>query len=206
MGVTEASLTPELQRQVMRLQMLTIAWMTIEAFVALAAAWKAQSPALLGFAGDSAVELFSAIVVLWRFRSKPNSAGTEKLAARVVGALLFVLAIVVIGSAGLSLLGYREPQPTLVGIVVLVVAGFGMPWLANRKRTLADQSGSASLRADATESALCGYMSWIALGGLLTNAVFHKSWADPIAALVLIPLIVKEGWEAMSACRFGCQC
>ncbi|HEX8879553.1 MAG TPA: hypothetical protein VF749_05960, partial [Candidatus Acidoferrum sp.] len=134
MGVTEASPTPELQRQVMRLQMLTIAWMTVEAFVALAAAWKAQSPALLGFGGDSAVELFSAIVVLWRFRSKPNSAGTEKLVARVAGALLFVLAIVVIGSAGLSLLGYREPQPTLVGIVVLVVAGFGMPWLANRKR------------------------------------------------------------------------
>ena len=206
MGVAAASPTPEVLRQVTRLQMLTIAWMTVEAFVALAAAWKAQSPALLGFGGDSAVELFSAIVVLWRFRSKPNSAGTEKLAARVAGALLFVLAIVVIGSAGLSLLGYRDPQRTLVGIVVLVVAGFGMPWLASQKRTLADQSGSASLRADATESALCGYMSWIALGGLVTNAVFHKSWADPIAALVLIPLIVKEGWEAMSASRPGCQC
>ena len=201
MGGAAASPSPELLRQVTRLQMLTIVWMTVEAFVALAAAWKAQSPALLGFGGDSAVELFSAIVVLWRFRPKPNYAGPEKLAARVAGALLFVLATFVIGSAGLSLVGYREAKPTLVGIVVLVVAGFGMPWLANRKRTLADQSGSASLRADAAESALCGYMSWIALGGLLTNAVFHKSWADPIAALVLVPLIVKEGWEAMCASR-----
>ena len=206
MAIAAASPAPELLRRVARLQVLTIAWMSVEAVVALAAAWTARSPALLGFGGDSAVELFSAIIVLWRFRSKSNSAGAEKLAARVAGGLLFVVAALVIGSSGLSLLGYGEPQRSLVGIVVLIVAAFGMPWLASRKRKLAARTGSASLRADAVESALCGYMSWIALGGLLANAAFHKSWADPVAALFLVPFIVKEGWEAMHTQRPGCQC
>jgi len=86
--------------------------MTAEALVALGAAWTARSPALLGFGGDSAIELFSAITVLWRFRSKSDSAGAEKLAARVAGDLHIIAAFVVV-SSGLSLLGYREPQPSI---------------------------------------------------------------------------------------------
>jgi divalent metal cation (Fe/Co/Zn/Cd) transporter len=186
-----APMAPDLLRRLVRLQVLTISWMTIEAIVALGAAWTARSPALLGFGGDSAIELFSAIIVLWRFRSKSDSADAEKLAARVAGGLLFVVAGFVIVSSGLSLLGYREAQPSLAGIILLIVAAIGMPWLANQKRKLATQIASASLRADAAESALCGYLSWIALAGLLTNAVFQKSWADPVAALLLLPLIVK---------------
>jgi divalent metal cation (Fe/Co/Zn/Cd) transporter len=201
-----APMAPDLLRRLVRLQVLTISWMTIEAIVALGAAWTARSPALLGFGGDSAIELFSAIIVLWRFRSKSDSADAEKLAARVAGGLLFVVAGFVIVSSGLSLLGYREAQPSLAGIILLIVAAIGMPWLANQKRKLATQIASASLRADAAESALCGYLSWIALAGLLTNAVFQKSWADPVAALLLLPLIVKEGWNAMGASRPGCQC
>ncbi|MGH9829734.1 MAG: cation diffusion facilitator family transporter, partial [Blastocatellia bacterium] len=205
MSIKAASPAPELLRRVARLQLLTIAWMTVEAIVALAAAWTARSPALLAFGGDSAVELFSAIIVLWRFRSKSDSARAERFAARMTGGLLFVVAAFVIGGSGLSFLGYREPQRTLIGIILLIVAAFGMPLLASRKRKLAAQTGSASLRADAVESTLCGYMSWIALVGLLTNAVFHKPWADPVAALVLVPLIVKEGWEGVRASRPGCQ-
>jgi len=79
----------------------------------------------------------------------------------------------------------------------LVIAAFTMPWLATQKRKLAAEIGNAALRADAVDSAVCGYMAWIALAGLLTNAMFHKSWADPIAAVALLPLIVKEGWEAL---------
>jgi divalent metal cation (Fe/Co/Zn/Cd) transporter len=116
-----------------------------------------------------------------------------------------VAACVVIG-AWMALSGYRDPQSSPIGIVLLVVAAFGMPWLANQKRKLAVQVGSASLRADAAESALCGYMSWIALAGLTTNAVFHKPWADPVAALALAPLVVKEGWEAIRVSRLRCQC
>jgi divalent metal cation (Fe/Co/Zn/Cd) transporter len=198
-----AAAPADLLRRVVRLQVLTIAWMTVEAIVALAAAWTARSPALLGFGGDSAIELFSAIVVLWRFRSA--SAGAEKLAARVAGGLLFIVAAFVIATSGLSLLGYREPQPSFAGVILLIVAAIGMPWLANRKRKLATQFASASLRADATESALCGYLSLIALAGLLANVIFHAPWADPIAALALVPLLVKEGWGAIHASRHCCQ-
>ena len=106
----------------------------------------------------------------------------------------------------MALAGYSEPQSSPIGIILLVVSAFGMPWLANRKRKLAVRIGSASLRADAAEAALCGYMSWIALAGLTTNALFHKSWADPVAALALVPLVVKEGWEAIRASRLGCEC
>ena len=206
MAIAAAPSSPYLLRRVVRLQVLTIAWMTVEAVVALGAAWTARSPALLGFGGDSAIELFSAIIVLWRFRSKSDSADAEKLAARVAGSLLFIVAAFVIVSSGLSLLGFREPQPSFAGIILLIVAAIGMPWLASQKRKLATQIASASLSADAVESALCGYLSWIALAGLLTNAVFQKSWADPVAALLLVPLIVKEGWNAMRASRPGCQC
>jgi divalent metal cation (Fe/Co/Zn/Cd) transporter len=206
MSLVNAILASDLLRRVVRLQVLTIVWMTVEAIVALGAAWTARSPALLGFGGDSAIELFSAIIVLWRFRSKSDSEDAEKLAARVAGGLHFVVAAFVIISSGLSLLGFREPQPSIAGIILLIVAAIGMPWLASQKRKLATQIASASLRADAAESALCGYLSWIALAGLLTNAVFQKSWADPVAALLLVPLIVKEGWNAMRAARPGCQC
>src|SRR5579863_7060708 len=205
MASAAAPTAPDLLRRVVRLQVLTITWMTVEAVVALGAAWTARSPSLLGFGGDSTIELFSAIIVLWRFRSKSDSADTEKLAARVAGGLLFIVAAFVTVSSGLSLLGYREPQPTIAGIMLLIVAAIGMPWLASQKRKLATQVSSASLRADATESALCGYLSLIALAGLLANAIFHAPWADPAAALALVPLITREGWEAVHASRHCCN-
>jgi len=206
MAVAAPYSSPDILRRVVRLQVVTLIWMTVEAAVALAAAAIARSPALLGFGGDSVIELFSAVVVLWRFRANSESAWTEQRAARIAGALLFVLAACVVVTAGLALGGYREPRPSLVGIILLVVAALGMPWLARQKRNLAARIGSASLKADAVESALCGYMAWIALAGLLVNAVFHKSWADPIAALVLVPLMFKEGWEAWQTSRHRGQC
>lgn len=206
MSVAVAHPDPDVLRRVLWLQVLTIVWMTVEATIALAAAWVARSPTLLGFGGDSAIELLSAIIVLWRFRSKSDAAQAETIAARIAGALLFVVAASVVTASGLALVGYREPQPSLIGIILLIVAALGMPWLANQKRGLATQVASASLRADAAESALCGYMSWIALAGLLTNAVARRSWADSVAALALVPLIVKEGWKSMRASRPGCQC
>ena len=163
-----------------------------------------EAPLSLDSGGDSSIELFSAIIVLWRFRSKSDSADAQKLAARVAGGLLFVVAAFVIVSSGLSLLGYREPQPSFAGIILLIVAAIGMPWLASQKRKLATQVTSASLRADATESALCGYLSLIALAGLLANLIFHAPWADPIAALALVPLIAREAWEAIHASRHCC--
>lgn len=204
---TAATSSPQdLLRRAARLQVLTVAWMSLEGLASLAAAWKAQSPALLGFGGDSAIELFSAIVVLWRFRTHRNAAQAEKLAARVAGGLLFLLAAFVLATSTLSLLGYGKPRPSSIGIVVLVLAAAGMPWLASQKRKLASQLSSASLRADSAESALCGYFSLIALVGLLANMFLHTPWADPIAALVLVPFIIKEGREALRAPRLGCGC
>ena len=129
----------------------------------------------------------------------------ERSGARVAGGLLFFVAACDIVSSGLSLLGYREPQPSFAGIILLIVAAIGMPWLASQKRKVATQVASAALRADATESAVCGYLSLIALVGLLANAIFHAPWADPIAALALVPLIAREAWQAVHASRHCCN-
>jgi divalent metal cation (Fe/Co/Zn/Cd) transporter len=130
-----------------------------------------------------------------------NPSRSEKQAARIAGGLLFALAAYVVLVSVLSLLGYREAQPSLAGIILLAAASIVMPWLASRKRRLSVITSSASLRADATESALCGYMAWIGLAGLGLNAIWAKSWADPVAGLALIPFIVREGWEAIHADR-----
>ena len=191
------SLPPEITRHVRRIQVLTLIWMTVEAPVSLGAAWMARSSALLGFGGDSAVELLSATIVFRRFYFASQQEHGEEKAAKIAGALLFILAAFVVLISALSLLGHVEPQPTVVGIAVLVVAGVAMPWLANQKRRLSAITGSGALRADAAESAVCGYLALIALAGLVVNSIWGVRWADPLAALALLPVIVREGWEAM---------
>jgi len=128
----------------------------------------------------------------------------EKRAARVVGALLFALAAFVAITSVANLLGYREPKPTFLGIAILVAAAAIMPSLAKEKRRLSGATGSAALRADAAQSALCAYLSLIALAGLAINAIWGVKWADPIAALAVLPLIVWEGREAMRGRSCGC--
>ena len=190
--------------RIRRIQAITIAWMSAEAVVSLSAAWMAHSPALLAFGGDSAIELLSAVVVYWRFRSKWNGDQTERLAARITGCLLFTLGAFVALVAALALLGHREARPSLLGIAVLSVAAVGMPLLAQQKRRLSALTASAALRADAAESALCGYLSIIALGGLVANALWGITWADPVAALCLLPLIGREGWQALKGRPCDC--
>ena len=192
----------EISRRVLRLQVLTIAWMAVEAVVSLAAAWNSHSPALFAFGGDSLVELLSAAVVFWRFRFELN----EARAARIAGVLLFMLAGLVALTSVLNFLGYREAQQSFVGIGILLAAAVGMPWLAARERQLAAITSSAALKADAAESALCAYMAWIALAGLAVNAIWGKSWADPLAALALTPLILREAWKAFHSSKLCCDC
>lgn len=184
-------------RRIVRIQVITIVWMSVEAGASLSAAWIARSPALLAFGGDSAIELLSAIVVLWRFRVRAPQQHAERLASRIAAGLLFVLAAYVAIAAGLTLLGYSEPKPTFLGMVILLAAAVGMPFLAREKRKLSATTGSAVLRADAAESDLCGYLSLIALAGLGINAMWHVTWADPVAALVITPLVVWEGYESI---------
>ena len=144
--------SPDAIRRIQRVQTVTIAWMSVEAVVSLFAAWRARSPALLAFGGDSAIELFSAVVVLWRFRARDAHEDAERRAARVAGALLFALAAYVAITSVASLLGYSEPKPTILGIAILVAAAVIMPWLAKEKRRLSGATGSAALRADAAQS------------------------------------------------------
>jgi divalent metal cation (Fe/Co/Zn/Cd) transporter len=189
--------TPSIFRKIQRVQTVTIAWMSVEAAVSLFASWRASSPALLAFGGDSSIELLSAMVVLWRFRAGAAHEQAERRAARVAGALLFALAAFVAVTSVASLLRYSEPKPTVLGIAILVAAAVVMPWLAMEKRRLTGATGSGALRADAAQSALCAYLSLIALSGLAINAIWHVKWADPVAALAVLPLIVWEGREAM---------
>jgi len=195
--------TPDAIRRIQRVQTVTIVWMSVEATVSLFAAWRGRSPALLAFGGDSAIELFSAAVVLWRFRTTAHE-NAESRAARVAGALLFALAAFVAITSLMSLLGYSEPKPTFLGIAVLVAAATIMPWLAKEKRRLSGAIGSAALRADAAQSALCAYLSLIGLAGLAINVIWHVKWADPVAALAILPLIVWEGREALHGKTCGC--
>jgi len=178
MTAITSSEPPAISRRVLQLQVLTIIWMSVEAIVSLVTAWASDSPALLGFGGDSLIELLSAGVVFWRFRFTLG----EARAARIAGGLLFALAGFVVLTSILNFIGYREANGSLVGIGILITAAVMMPWLASRKRKLAVVTSSAALKADAAESALCGYMAWIALAGLVVNAIWNKPWAGPVAA------------------------
>ena len=203
------SSVPQISKQdtlerIRQIQTVTIVWMTVETAVSLAAAWMARSPALLAFGGDSAIELFSAIVVLWRFRAHADQEHSEKHAARIAAVLLFILAAYVVVVSALTLVGYGEPKTTYVGIAVLIAATIIMPWLAKEKRKLSAITGSAALRADAAESGLCAYLALVALVGLGINAIWHVTWADPVAALVIVPLILREGREALRGKACGC--
>jgi divalent metal cation (Fe/Co/Zn/Cd) transporter len=191
------TLVQKTSNRIVQIQVLTLVWMSAEAAVSLGAAWVARSPALLGFGGDSAIELLSAAVVLRHFYLTSSRTHAEERTTKIAGGLLFLLAAFVVLASALGFLGHVEPRPSTVGIVLLIVAAGAMPWLAKQKRRLSAATGSAALRADAAESAVCGYLALIALAGLAVNAIWGVKWADPLAALGLLPLILHEGWEAM---------
>ncbi|CAN5409503.1 cation transporter [soil metagenome] len=184
------------------IQRITIAWMTVELCVSLYSGIEAHSVALTAFGADSAIELISAVVVLRRFTVGP---AVERRAARISGTLLYALAAYIIAISGFALLKYGlQPEPTLVGICLLVAAATIMPLLGRAKKRLAAKTGSRALNADAAQSNICAYLSWIALAGLLVNFFFHLAWADSVAALLLLPIVLKEAGEATKG--DVCQC
>jgi len=130
MTAITSSEPPAISRRVLQLQVLTMIWMSVEAIVSLVTAWASHSPALLGFGGDSLIELLSAGVVFWRFRFTLG----EARAARIAGGLLFALAGFVVLTSILNFIGYREADRSLVGIGILIAAAVMMPWLANRTK------------------------------------------------------------------------
>lgn len=179
------------------MQLITLVWMAVEAGAAIVTALRAHSPALVAFGAESGVELLSAAVVLWGFRADAQREPAELRATRIAGLLLYAVAVGVVAASLVTFFGYSAPKPTLMGIGILLAGAVFMPLLAREKRRLSAVTASAALRADAVGSAVCGYLSMIALVGLVVNAVWHVGWADSVAALMIVPLVVWEGRETM---------
>jgi divalent metal cation (Fe/Co/Zn/Cd) transporter len=195
---------PPLQRShaVLWIQGVTLAWMLIECGASLYAATAAHSPAMLAFGSDSLVELLSATLVLVQF-SSPTMV-SEKKAARIAGALLFVLAVIVASTALLSLVLHMRPETSHLGMLVTIAALIAMPILATLKRREARRANNVALAADAVQSATCAYLALVALTGLTANAVFHIPWVDSLAALVAVPILFHEGRSAWQGHACGC--
>lgn len=184
------------------LQGVTLAWMLVEFCVSSYAAVTAHSPALLAFCSDSLIELLSATVVILQWI--PGMPISERRIDRAAGVLLFVLAFVVAGIAIVSLLLRLRPETSFAGIGITSAALIAMPVLASLKRREAHRGKNNALAADAVQSAACAYLSLITLAGLAINATFHVAWFDSIAALLAIPILIKEGRSAWKGHACGC--
>ncbi len=187
--------------------MLSIVIATLEAALAIPAGLVAGSIALFGFGLDSLIEVGSAAAVLWGFSHAGDERRErrERLSLRVVGALLLALAAYIGIESILSLVRHAQPARTIFGMAVLVVSFGAMVWLRGAKRAAAADLGSDALLADSKQSEFCAYLSAVALVGLALNAAAGWWWADPAAALVMVPIIIREGIEAVQgkACVHG---
>lgn len=197
-----AACAPKPRATVLWLQGVTLAWMLVELGVSAYAAATAHSPAMLAFGADSLVELLSATVVLLQWI--PGISISEHRASRAAGALLFVLALVVAGIAVAALALRLRPETSCAGIAITIAALIAMPVLASLKRREARRSNNAALAADAVQSATCAYIALITLTGLAINAAFHIAWFDSIAALAVVPILIKEGRSAWQGHACGC--
>jgi len=183
-----------------RLEYFTIAWNAAEGLVAVVAGVIAGSISLVGFGIDSFVEVTSGSVLLWRMsvdselqRRELN----EKRALRIVGVCFLLLSAYIAYESVLDLWSGRAPEHSIPGIVLACVSLVVMPLLSRAKRKVGRALGSAAMHADAKQTEFCTYLSAILLSGLLLNAFFGLWWADPVAALIMVPLIAKEGIEGL---------
>lgn len=179
------------------LEYLTIGWNILEGVVAVGSGLVAGSAALVGFGIDSFIESLSGGALLWRLRSDEDSERRERIALRLVGVSFLALAAYVAFDAGKSLVLREPPEGSYVGIGLAALSLVVMPLLARAKRRVAAGLSSRAMQADSRQTDICAYLSAILLGGLLLNAVLGWWWADPVAALVMVPIIVKEGVEAL---------
>ena len=184
-----------LERRVRWIVAATIAYNVIEAVVAITAGRLASSAALVGFGLDSIVEVLSAAAVAWQFAA-PDPHRRERVAMRVIACSFFGLALFVTFDAARALLGAAEPDHSTVGIVLAAVSLVVMPVLSWFERRTGRELGSASAVADSKQTMLCTYLSAVLLVGLLLNSTLGWTWADPLAALVIAGVAVKEGIQA----------
>ncbi len=200
---------PALVHEALRLEWLTIAWMSVEAVVAIASGWVAGSLVLTAFGLDSLIELASAYVLMWRLsvelrHDQKFSERAERLASRIGGGLLFALAAYVTVAALWSLWTRSGEEFSLAGFIVALAAIPSMRYLASRKLAIAEKLGSRALRADAMEAVTCGWLSFVVVISLATQCAFGTWWIDGIGSLAIVWFLVKEGREAWSGQE--CEC
>lgn len=185
-----------------RLEYFTIAWNSLEGIVAIVAGVIAGSISLVGFGVDSFIEVISGTALLWRMSVDADENQRERIertTLRIVGACFLALAAYVGYEAIRNLIERKAPEHSLPGIILACVSLIVMPLLSRAKRRVAVDLNSAAMNADARQTEFCTYLSAILLGGLLLNAIAGFWWADPAAALIMIPIIAKEGRDGLRA-------
>jgi divalent metal cation (Fe/Co/Zn/Cd) transporter len=190
--------TRSLRRKALVLVWIGEVWNVFEAVVALWSAWVASSVALLAFGLDSIIELFAGAVLIWRFQ-KENSdeSPTERKALRLVGITFFLLSAFIIFQSTTTFLGYfSQPQDSFTGIFITIASAVLMTILFFFKKNIAFHLGSRALRAEAYESLICDLQDLLVVAGLGLNILLGWWWADPLMAVALVPLLLKEGVEA----------
>jgi cation diffusion facilitator family transporter len=196
-----------LQRRALWLEYFTVGWNVVEAVVAIGAGIIAGSVALIGFGADSAIEVISAVGLLWRLRKAGPDATVseegraEKRALYVVAITFFLLAIYITWEAVKSLISREEPLTSPVGIILAVLSLAVMPTLALAKQRVGKEMGSRALVADSKETWVCSYLSLSLLLGVGAYAVVGWWWADPVGALAMLPVILWQGWETLAEAR-----
>ena len=186
----------------LRLTYLTLGYNMLEAAVSLTVGVLANSVALVGFGVDSLIEVSASLAARWRLRADANEARRERselTARRAIGWSFLALACYVTAESSVALLHRERPERTVVGMGLLAASVLVMPVLARAKRRVATELRSGALRADAKQTSLCAYLSLIALSGVALNALFGWWWADPVAALGMVPIIAWEGRSALRA-------
>lgn len=185
-----------------RLEYFTIAWNSLEGLIGIGAGMIAGSISLVGFGIDSLIEVTSGATLLWRMSVDADAARrerNERLSLRIVGACFLGLALYVAIEAVLDLGRKATPERSDPGIALAVVSLIVMPVLSRAKKSVGNALSSAVMKADAKQTDFCVYLSAILLVGLVLNAIWGWWWADPVAALVMVPLIAKEGFEGVKA-------
>ena len=194
-----------------RLEYFTIGYNSLEGLVSIVAGIVAGSVSLIGFGLDSLIEVTSGAALLWRLHHDLDHSRRERVertTLRVVGGCFIALALYILYESGSTLIGNKEAARSIPGIMVAAVSVVVMPLLARAKRRVAVGIGSAAMKADSRQTDFCTYLSAVLLGGLVLNAVVGWWWADPVAGLVMVPIIAKEGVDGLrgKACCDPCGC
>ncbi|MEO8879205.1 MAG: cation transporter, partial [Gemmatimonadaceae bacterium] len=198
--VDESQFRARLVRRGRTLSYVTLGYNVGEGAAAIIAGALAGSVALVGFGIDSLIEVTSSVAALWRFRADfdpDRRERVERLSLRAIGACFLALSAYLVVDAGFALWMHEAPRQTLSGMVIAALSVVIMPILARAKRKVAVGLGSRALRADAMQTNLCMYLSAIVLGGLALNTIFGWWWADAVAALVMTPIVAREGFEGL---------